>query len=150
MTVEENIKFQCALTQYIMDQEDRFAEIASIGTGDAIILCDRGCLDNRAYCPKESWDTVMKIKGVTLESLCARYDAVVHLVTTADGAENFYTLENNASRYEDVDGAKKVDGNLKSAWECHPNRAVIGNGCTFEEKMEKCYADLCKLLKIEP
>jgi Tfp pilus assembly protein PilE len=38
-----------------------------------------------------------------------RYDVVLHLVTAADGAEKFYTLENNAARYEDVPTAIKVD-----------------------------------------
>ena len=30
----------------------------------------------------------------------ARYDCVLHLVTAADGAKPFYTLENNATRTE--------------------------------------------------
>lgn len=34
------------------------------------------------------------------------------MVTAADGAEKFYTLENNAARYEDVPTAKIVDANL--------------------------------------
>lgn len=31
------------------------------------------------------------------------------MVTAADGAETYYTLENNAARYEDVPTAKMVD-----------------------------------------
>jgi hypothetical protein len=50
-----------------------------------------------------------------------RYDVVLHLVTAADGAEKFYTLENNAARYEDVPTAKLVDGNLIKAWSGHPH-----------------------------
>ena len=38
-----------------------------------------------------------------------RYEAVLHLVTAADGAESYYTLENNVTRTETVDGAKHVN-----------------------------------------
>jgi hypothetical protein len=39
--------------------------------------------------------------GVTTSQLRdQRYDAVVHLVTAADGAENFYDSATNEARYE--------------------------------------------------
>jgi len=50
-----------------------------------------------------------------------RYDSIIHLVTAADGAESFYTLENNVARYEDVPTAIKVDQNLQNAWKGHPH-----------------------------
>ena len=34
-----------------------------------------------------------------------RYEAVVHLVSAADGAEKFYSKENNEARYESKDDA---------------------------------------------
>jgi len=34
------------------------------------------------------------------DALMARYDCVLHLITAADGAEDSYTLENNATRTE--------------------------------------------------
>jgi len=45
-----------------------------------------------------------------------RYDAVIHLVTAADGAEKYYTLANNQARYEDVPTAISVDRQLQGAW----------------------------------
>jgi len=41
-----------------------------------------------------------------------RYDAVIHLVTAAIGAEQFYTTENNAARTEGVELARKIDGKI--------------------------------------
>ena len=41
-----------------------------------------------------------------------RYNGIIHLVTTAIGAEKYYTSENNAARYETLDMAKEVDYNL--------------------------------------
>lgn len=35
-------------------------------------------------------------------SVLARYDMIIHLVTAADGAQEYYTLANNAARTEDI------------------------------------------------
>jgi hypothetical protein len=41
-----------------------------------------------------------------------RYDAVLHLVTAADGAEEFYAGINNEARYESKDQAKDKDSRI--------------------------------------
>jgi len=67
-----------------------------------------------------------------------RYDVVIHMVTAADGAEKFYTLENNAARYEDVPTAITVDQNLQNAWTGHPHHLIIGNDEEgFDRKIQK-------------
>lgn len=38
-----------------------------------------------------------------------RYDAVIHMVTAADGAEEFYATLSGEARYESVDEAKEKD-----------------------------------------
>lgn len=38
-----------------------------------------------------------------------RYDAVIHLVSAANGAEEFYDIDNNPARWETVEIAKKLD-----------------------------------------
>jgi hypothetical protein len=35
-----------------------------------------------------------------LEMRDTRYEAIIHLVTAADGAEEFYASKNNEARYE--------------------------------------------------
>lgn len=47
-----------------------------------------------------------------------RYDAVVHMVTSADGAVDFYNKSNEA-RYESIDQAKSVDKKLQNAYLGH-------------------------------
>ena len=37
------------------------------------------------------------------------YDVVLHLVTAADGAKDFYVLDNNEARYEAAERAIEVD-----------------------------------------
>jgi hypothetical protein len=46
----------------------------------------------------------LKSVGVTTSELLSRYHLVLHLVTAADGAQEFYTLANNSARTEDARG----------------------------------------------
>lgn len=68
-----------------------------------------------------------------------RYDAVIHLVTAADGATEFYNLD-NPSRYEkDLETAREVDKSLRNAWHGHPYWILIENRgvANFDEKLRK-------------
>ena len=55
------------------------------------------------------------------------YDAVFHLVTAAKGAEEFYTMDNNAARYETPEQACALDDRLLASWTGHPRLRVIDN-----------------------
>lgn len=75
-------------------------DIALLARQEAVILTDRGLMDGSAYMKPENWQTLLDEKGwneVTLRD--RRYDAVIHLVTAADGATDYYNLD-NAARYE--------------------------------------------------
>jgi hypothetical protein len=56
-----------------------------------------------------------------------RYEAVIHLETAANGAEKFYTGENNQARYESAEEARSLDRKLQDAWTGHPSFFVIDN-----------------------
>ena len=51
--------------------------------------------DTRSFFPKDT--LVNELYRIKL--LSNRYNAIFHLVTAADGAEAFYSLENNKTRY---------------------------------------------------
>ena len=51
----------------------------------------------------------------------------MHLVTAANGAEKFYTGDNNQARYETVEEAIALDSKLIDAWVGHPSFAIIEN-----------------------
>ena len=55
-----------------------------------------------------------------------RYDAVVHMVTAAEGAEEFYNLSNEA-RYEDAAGARERDHKLRQAYLSHSKYMMVDN-----------------------
>jgi hypothetical protein len=48
---------------------------------------DRGLMDSLGYVGKEVWDRILESTGWSnIELRDNRYDAVIHLVTAADGA----------------------------------------------------------------
>lgn len=96
-----------------MNLEDYFIDLAILSGKDSIIFFDRGVMDPKAYMDQETWQTVLDESNWNQVYLRdKRYDAVIHMVTAADGAPEFYTLENNQARYEDAPTAIKVDMNL--------------------------------------
>ena len=83
-----------------MQAEDYFLRIALMSDLPAVILCDRGTCDPNAYVSDEQWQVILDQKGWNTNTLRDfRYDAVVHLVTAAYGAEKAYGHDNKA-RYE--------------------------------------------------
>jgi hypothetical protein len=65
-------------------------------------------MDNLAFCSFDTQKRVFEITGWTKEQLFTRYDAVIHLVTTADGAEVFFN-QNNESRWTDMETSLYFD-----------------------------------------
>ena len=93
-----------------------------------VILSDRGTMDGSAYLSKELWDTMLDQYDLNQNKLCnQRYDLVIHLSTTADGAEQFYQLENNEARHENIKFALEIDKKLQEAYIEHQNFIQIHN-----------------------
>lgn len=67
----------------------------------AVILCDRGLMDGKAYMAGPLWERMLKTYGIKEKNMReTRYDAVFHLVTAADGASKYYTTSNSTARRE--------------------------------------------------
>ncbi len=99
------------ICQTQINLESYFERIASFQKKPVLIICDRGIMDNFAYCTKEVRDKIIEETGWTYNYICNnRYDLVIHLVTAAIGAEKYYTLENNEARYETAEQARHIDG----------------------------------------
>lgn len=105
-----------------MDHEDYFEKIASIQKKDVLIITDRGCMDNLAYVGKDAREIIFKETGWTKELIRdSRYDLVLHLVTAAKGAEDFYTQSNNEARRETIEEAQFMDQMTELVWSGHHN-----------------------------
>ena len=127
-TCGTNEDYQKGQVRLQLVKEEIFQEAAKTMPADRIlIVCDRGALDNRAYMNDEEWARVLDALHVDEVSLRDSYDAVFHLVTAARGAEDAYTLSNNAARTESVEQACELDDKLTAAWTGHPHLRIIDN-----------------------
>lgn len=139
--------------QMILDQlalEDILHRHASLcGREKSVILCDRGAMDILAYMEREYFDAVLASRGLTLTDLRdGRYDAIMHLVSAAVGAEEFYTLANNAARKETLEEARDAEKRTSGVWIGHPHLKVIDNSTDFELKMKRVLQVVCRVLGI--
>ena len=75
----------------------------------AVLICDRGLMDTIGYIGHEEWRKLLQRAGWSnIELRDNRYDAVIHMVTAAIDAEEYYDLDNGA-RYETVEEAAERD-----------------------------------------
>jgi len=69
------------------------------------------------------------------------------MVTAADGAEDFYTQQNNEARYESTEMARELDKKLINAWVGHPHFSIIDNKqAGFQKKIDKCVETVCRYI----
>ncbi len=113
---------------------------------NVLIIYDRALMDDKAYITDEEFAQVLShFEGRTEASVLAGYDAVIHLVTCAKGAEFAYNLANEA-RTESIEYAREMDDRTLRAWSGHPNLRVIDNSVDFEEKMNNAIREIYRIL----
>ena len=134
--------FQRHVFDLQLEKEDRLAGMSP----DAVVLLDRGLMDNAGYLPDDELDMLLSERGMTRADAYARYDAVVHLVTAAIGAERFFSHETNEHRLEGVEEAVRVDEALRAGWSGHPNLQVVNNEGTFEDKLNRAIAAVLEVV----
>lgn len=119
-----------------------------------IIFYDRGVMDGAAYADKEVFSELLRSRGLTVSSAMGRYDAVFHLVTAADGAEDFYQwndpkkkeVGNNAARRESPEEARALDKRTLNAWIGHPHLRVFDNSTDFKGKLDRVVKEVFAIL----
>lgn len=142
-----NVNFQKILLKKQVNKEKLFAEAALNMSNDKIlILCDRGVLDGKAYMSEIEFNNLLKDIGLNEIQLRDCYHAIFHLVTTAKGAENAYTLENNSARSESLEKARELDSKIIDAWSGHPYLKIIDNSTNFKEKINRLLKEISNLL----
>ena len=137
------------LMEFQIELENRLERIAGHIDKPVLIVCDRGTMDLRAYLDDDMWESLLAAMDTSVVALRdARYAAVVHMATAAKGAERFYTLANNEARTETPELARDIDDRLMRAWTGHPHLRVIGNDCTFDEKMNRVLKEISHVLGV--
>ena len=142
-----NREYQLQVTKLMLAKEQAFESVArTFDEEKVLIVCDRGTLDNRAYMNDEEFRYVLDQLNTGEVELRDHYDAVFHLVTAAKGAVEFYTLANNAARYETVEEAIRVDDGLIASWTGHPHLRIIDNQYDFNNKMMALITEIAAFL----
>jgi len=128
--------FEKHLLQLQIAMEEAFRGIAQTEEHPVVIVQDRGLLDIKAYLPEDMWKSILSANNWKEEDFFKRYDAIIHLVTAADGAEKFYTTANNAARKETAEQAKLMDEKVKATWAPHARLSVVRNRGDFNLKLQ--------------
>ena len=131
--------------------ENQFMKLAEVCSKPVLIVCDRGAMDISAYIKPEEWEEITRMAGTNSNALRESYDAVLHLVSAADGAEQYYTTATNATRYEQANDeglriARELDKKVIKAWTGHPHLRVINNHDDFENKLNRVITEISKVV----
>lgn len=143
------LHFQKEVLAMQMDIRNRFRSLAEGFTEPSVIIYDRGPMDGCAYLEKLFFNAIMNDLGLTLHDVRDSFSAVMHLVTAANGAENYYTTANNEARHETIDQARALDQKTQNAWVGHPHVKIIGNDPPgFDSKIRRLIAAIARVLGI--
>lgn len=130
-------QLQTVIVKTMMQLEDSITQLATMLEKPAVILCDRGIMDCRAFTYPPIWDQILEENGWTNVGLKSRYDAVFYMITAADGARQFYNNKNNKVRSEDARHAKETCEKNRIAWLGHPHMRVFDNSTNFAGKLAR-------------
>lgn len=140
-----------AILETQLTLENQFMKLAEVCSKPVLIVCDRGAMDISAYIKPEEWEEIIRMSGTNSNALRESYDAVLHLVSAADGAEQYYTTATNATRYEQANEeglriARELDKKVIKAWTGHPHLRVINNHDDFENKLNRVITEISKVV----
>ncbi len=142
------ISFQELLVNMQLDRDKAYNNIIkNLSNDKVVIIYDRGILDCQAYCDEAEFSKILSKYNTSRSQLFGFYDGVFHLVTAADGAEEFYTTANNSVRLETPEQARTLDKLTLKSWIGHPHLRVIGNeGVDFSQKIHNLLTEITSLL----
>lgn len=147
---ESKMLFQENLLKTMLQIEDTINETAkhyvNVRNQNCLIIYDRGAMDPVAYLNPGDWEQ-LKARNPAWNEVDLRdnrYDQIIHMVTAANGAEQFYTLENNVTRTESIELAREIDDKCSKAWIGHPILDCIDNCGVFEVKIARALQIVCE------
>lgn len=138
--------FRSILISRALNKEETTREALKYIKHDAIIIYDRGILDIKAYMELDMFENELNKYNTNEKDIIKKYDAVFHLVTAANGAEEFYTLSNNSARKETLEEAQILDKKTIEAWSNHEKFKIIDNSTNFEDKINRLLKEINLLI----
>lgn len=134
-TCRDQLEFQNHLFALQLKKEEIYRAMAK-ANDISLIVCDRGLMDNKAYLTPQQFEQLCARFQMNEDRCLQRYDAIIHLQSTAVDAPQFYTTRNNDARNETVEEAVLSDRRCKEAWENHPNFYFVDNSKSWEKKRD--------------
>jgi CYTH domain-containing protein len=143
---------EVVLKKTLADEALALEAIDAYGLVNPVLICDRGIPDQLGYI-REKTAYLTLLQKYQLDEVSARderYDAAIFLRSAAVGAEAFYDLESNKSRYENLEEAKELDEWTLRAWYGMPHLRIIENKPlkSFEDKMQATLRSLARILGV--
>lgn len=149
------IDFQEFVLDKQLAKEKLYEKMADYCDPDKLVIFyDRGVLDCLAYVDRDIMEKMLQERNLTFSEVMDYYDAVFHLVTAADGAEEFYVwndpskedVGNNAARSESPEEAIVKDKKTLEAWIGHSHLRVFDNSTDFSGKVDRVVEEVFNLL----
>lgn len=140
------LDFQRIVLEKQIHKEKIYDEIANFWPSeDVIILYDRTVLDGMVFVKEDEFKNLLKNQNLTLLSALERYDMVIHLITAAEEAPEFYLWNNpeseeegnNAARSEPPELAIERDHKSRKIFVKHPHFRIINSSKSFDDKVNK-------------
>ncbi|XP_044753936.1 TRPL translocation defect protein 14 isoform X1 [Coccinella septempunctata] len=144
------VHFQENLLKTMIQIENTFFELGRTSSRNCLIICDRGTMDASAFISKEKWETIMRDNDWNnVELRDNRYHQIIHMVSAAKGAEEFYSTEEHSCRSEGVELARELDSKAAAAWIGHPYFDVVDNSTDFEGKIRRMIGSVCQKVGLD-
>lgn len=102
-------------------------EIGVLDVLEHLVLGDRGLWDGRAYVPDELFSAYEKAYNLIHCFGLYRYLGIVHVVTAADRAREFYEERTEDGRNESPERACELDKKTLEAYIGHPRISIVHN-----------------------
>ena len=141
--IDGSFEFHSKLFEEQYNKENELQKLAENLKSDvSVIICDKGLLDNRAYVTEDEFKRYSALFGLNENKIRCMYDGVFHLVSAADGAEEYYNLSNSA-RNETPEQAI-----ILSVWAGTPHLRIIDNSTDFKGKLNRLLEEVKAVIGI--
>lgn len=143
-------EFHKELFEIELAEETEKTQIAqNMNCEKAVLLFDRGLLDSRAYVTEAEFAKYAGLHNLNEDVIRNSYDAVFHMVTSANGAEAYYGNDTNIFRRESsLEKAREVDTDVMAVWTGTPHLRIIDNSTDFETKLKRLLKEVVAFLGI--
>ncbi len=146
---QQYLHFQRRVLEMEMMFQTEFRKLAEGFLEPSVIIYDRGPMDGCAYVDRSLFEEIIQESRWNFVEVRDGFDAVIHLVTAADGAEQYYTTVNNTARHETPEEARALDRRTQDVWVGNPHLKIISNDPPgFDAKMMRTIAAIARVLGI--